>query len=78
VSGASESKRKWRQRQIAIGNCGLCGQPRGNDGTKYLCRIHADRQAKYLRDLRQRRRKSQVFNDGKWEVFNRTVRTSAK
>jgi len=51
---AAESKREWRQRKIAAGCCGLCGKPRGATGTSYLCRVHADKQAEYLRNRRRR------------------------
>lgn len=41
---------KWYAKQVALGNCGVCGQPRGDSPFKTLCRRHGE-----LKKLRTRR-----------------------
>ncbi len=42
--------------RVKEGNCGMCGRPRGADGTDPLCAKDAERQRKKIADRRARLR----------------------
>lgn len=48
-------QRRWQLRQVEAGNCEVCGQPRGSDGTERMCRVHAVKASQRSTGRRQHR-----------------------